>query len=378
MPDHFDVIVVGVGSMGSSTVYHLARRGLRVLGLEQFDVPHTRGAGHGFSRVIRMAYFEHPDYVPLLRKAYENWRAIETEAGTGILHVTGGVYMGTPTSELIEGSLRAQRAYQIDHQELTHTELSKLYPMFRLPEHYVGMYENAVGYVVPEQAISSYCIEAMNRGAVIHGHEPVLSWSAKPSSVTVTTPRATYHASRLVFTGGAWSDRLIQSLGVPLKVTRQVLGWVWPKRPETFAYGRFPVWMIDHGTGGQHYGFPMVKEVPGFKLAYHSVASVTDPDKVIRDPLPGDEETFRPLLRDMIPDADGPTLAIRTCLYTNSPDGHFIIDRHPEHDNVAIGCGFSGHGFKFVSVIGEVLADLAMNGRTKLPAGFLGLSRFKR
>jgi sarcosine oxidase len=378
MSNHYDVIVVGVGSMGSSTVYQLARRGLKVLGLEQFDVPHTRGAGHGFSRVIRLAYFEHPDYVPLLRRAYQNWREIEKTACASILNITGGVYMGKPKSDLIKGSLRAQKQYRIEHEELSHSDLGQRYPMFRLPRSYIGMYENAVGYVVPEQAISSYCIEALRRGATIHGHEPVLSWNSTNGSVTVTTARETYTADKLVFTGGAWSNRLIGELGIPLTVTRQVLGWVWPKKPENFKLGQFPVWMIDHGTGGQHYGFPMVKEVPGFKIAYHSTGSPTDPDKVNRDPQPGDEETFRPLLQNMIPDANGPTLAIRTCLYTNSPDGHFIIDKHPRHDNVMIACGFSGHGFKFVSVIGEVMADLAEHGSTTLPVGFLGLSRFNK
>ncbi len=377
MPTEFDVIVVGVGTMGSSTVYHLAKRGLKVLGLEQFDVPHARGAGHGHSRVIRMAYFEHPDYVPLLKRAYANWRTIEQDSGAAILHVTGGVYMGKPKSELIEGSLRAQKQYNIDHAELTHAQLADQYPMFRLPADYIGMYENAVGYVLPEQAISSYVIESLRRGATIHGHEPVLSWASDSSGVRVVTPKAQYTAKKLIFTSGAWSDRLVKDLGIPLKVTRQVLAWVWPKNPDLFQAGKLPVWMIDHGTGGQHYGFPMVKEIPGFKLAYHSLGSLTDPDKVIREPQPGDEETFRPLLQQMIPDADGPTLAIRTCIYTNSPDGHFILDNHPKHPNVSLACGFSGHGFKFASVIGEVMADLALHNKTTLPAQFLSLKRFR-
>ncbi|MCE9591502.1 MAG: N-methyl-L-tryptophan oxidase [Planctomycetes bacterium] len=376
MSDRFDVIVVGVGTMGSATAYQLARRGLRVLGLEQFDIPHTRGAGHGFSRVIRMAYWEHIDYVPLLRRAYEAWREIEADSGQAIMHITGGVYYGRPDSELITGSLRAQREHNIAHEQLSHRQLEERYPMFRTPKDYVGMYEDAVGFIVPEQSIASYCIGALSRGAELHGHEPVLSWSSTAEGVTVRTAKAEYSARKLVFSGGAWSDRLITDLGVKLVVSRQVLGWVWPKRPEIFQYGKLPVWMMDHGTGGVHYGFPMMPNVPGFKLAYHKVADAVNPDRVNRDPMPGDEETFRPLLRKMIPDADGPTLAIRTCLYTNSPDGHFILDTHPRHPNVAIACGFSGHGFKFASVIGEIMADLAMHGRTDLPIGFLGLNRF--
>lgn len=376
MSDLFDVIVVGLGSMGSATAYQLARRGVRVLGLEQFDIPHSRGAGHGYSRVIRLAYFEHPDYVPILRRAYDLWRQIEADSGQPILHVTGGVYLGKPDSELIAGSLRSQRLYNIEHEELTHRQLAERYPMFKPPPDYVGMYENAVGFVVPEQAIASHCIEAMNRGAELHGHEPVVSWTSDSQGVTVKTAKAQYRAKKLVFAGGAWSDRLVTDLGVKLVVTRQVLGWVWPRRPEVFQYGRFPVWMMDHGTGGQHYGFPMMPNVPGFKIAYHKPASPTTPETVCRDPMPGDEETFIPLINEMIPDAKGPTLAIRTCLYTNSPDSHFIIDLLPKHPNVAIACGFSGHGFKFASAVGQIMADLALEGRTELPIGFFSLKRF--
>jgi sarcosine oxidase len=232
------------------------------------------------------------------------------------------------------------------------------------------------GFLLPEKVIAAYAQIALRGGADLHGREAVVDWSTDSAGVTVRTSRAEYRAERLIFTGGAWSGKLLKDLGVELRVTRQVMGWVWPRTPDRFELGRLPVWAIDNPDGSLHYGFPMMAEVPGFKIAHHSPATLTDPDHVVRETLPGDEETFRRALARFLPEADGPTLALRTCLYTNSPDHHFIIDQHPASDRVMIACGFSGHGFKFASVIGEVLADLAMKGRTGLPVGFLGLGRF--
>ncbi len=223
----------------------------------------------------------------------------------------------------------------------------------------------------------------LRRGAELHGHEPVTGWEADNSGVRVQTARGEYRARHLIFCGGAWTDKLLRDLGVKLTVTRQVLGWVWPKRPELFELGRFPIWSLDapisdggKEISGQYYGVPMLPDNPGFKIALHRPMSPTDPNHVCRDMLPGDEETFRPLLRNVIPDADGPLLALRVCLYTNSPDSHFILDTHPSHPNVTLACGFSGHGFKFSSVIGQAMADLALDGRTSLPIEFLRLGRF--
>jgi sarcosine oxidase len=233
------------------------------------------------------------------------------------------------------------------------------------------------GFLLPERVVAAHANEAMKAGAELRGHEPVLGWSADARGVTVGTDRGEYRADHLVFCGGPWSGRLIADLGVRLMVTRQVLAWVWPPHPEPFQPGRLPVWAIDNADGTLHYGFPMQPDNPGFKIAHHGPGPATDPDEVARQPLPGDVETVRPALRRFLPDADGPLLALRVCLYTNSPDHHFIIDRHPAHDRVTIACGFSGHGFKFASVVGEVLADLAIKGSTDLPAQFLGLARFR-
>lgn len=376
--ESFDVIVVGVGAMGASACWELARRGVRVLGIEQFDIPNTRGSSHGFSRMIRMAYYEHPDYVPLLKRAYERWEMLEAASRQKILHVVGGLYMGRPDSEVIAGSLQAARQHGLPHEQLDRAAIQSRYPQFTLPADYVGLFEPQAGFLLPELAIASFVNQALLLGAEIHGNERVRDWRIESSGVIVQTTRGEYHADRIIFSGGAWSAKLLRDLDVTLTVTRQVLGWVWPKQPELFQFGALPVWAIDRPAESIWYGFPMMPDSPGFKIALHARGEACDPDRVNREIASADEETFRPCLREHVPSADGPVLSIRTCLYTNSPDSHFIIDRLPNQPRVTIACGFSGHGFKFAPVVGEILADLAMQGKTQLPAQFLELSRFSR
>ena len=373
----FDVIVVGLGAMGTSTCYRLAKRGVRVLGLEQFDIPHSLGSSTGFSRMIRMAYYEHPDYVPLLRRAYELWHELESDSGAKLLHLTGGLYLGAADFELISGSLQAARQHSLPHEVLATADLRKRFGQFHVPDDWVAIHEPNAGFLIPEKVIAAYADQAMQRGAQLHGREPVLEWSCAADGVTVRTSRDIYRGDHLVFCGGAWSGTLLADLGVNLRVTRQVQGWVWPREPAKFALGSFPVWAIGNPDGSLYYGFPMMPDNPGVKISLHAPGIDTDPDRVARETLPGDEQTFRPALQRFLPDADGPLLAMRTCLYTNSPDHHFIIDRHPHHQHVTFACGFSGHGFKFASVVGEVLADLTIDGKTNLPAQFLRLGRFK-
>lgn len=376
----YDVIVVGVGTMGAAACYQLARRGVRVLGLEQFDVPHGRGSHHGFSRMIRMAYFEHPDYGRLLKAAYDLWFELEAESGQKMLEVTGGLYMGRPDCDLVDRSRQAAEAQDLPHEMIGRRRLADEFECFRVPDEFVAFYENKAGFILPERAVAAFAELALRGGADLRGQEPVLKWTAEPGGVTVHTSRDTYAADRIIFCGGAWSCRLLGDIGVDLTVTRQVLGWVWPHRTECFSLGRFPVWAIEPDEAdpneGIYYGFPMMPDNPGFKIALHHRAGPTDPDQVCHEIQPGDEQTFRPALRKWIPAADGPLLSLRVCLYTNSSDGHFIIDRHPLHEHVLLACGFSGHGFKFAPVIGRILADLATQDRTSLPIEFLRLDRF--
>jgi len=375
-----DVIVIGVGAMGSSACMHLAQRGARVLGLERHAIPHDMGSSHGHSRMIRLVYSEHPDYVPLLRRAYELWHALEEATGRSLLRVTGGIYMGPPEGEFIAGARRAAQAHWLDHELIDRAELGRRFPQFRVPESFAGFWEPSAGYLIPEAVIAAQAEAALRAGAVLHAHESALDWAPDGAGYRVRTTRGVYTAGRLVFCGGAWAGKLVADLGVGVVATRQVLGWVWPRRPDLFEAGRLPVWAIDApqlDPPGLYYGFPMAGEVPGFKVARHAPGRAVDPDVVDRkDVALADEAEVRAVLRSCIPDADGPLLALRTCLYENSPDAHFIIDRHPAHPGVTVACGFSGHGFKFASVVGEVLADLALEGRTRHPIGFLGLGRF--
>jgi sarcosine oxidase len=385
----FDVIVVGVGSMGSAACLQLAKRGVRVLGLEQFAIPHGQGSHHGFSRMIRLAYFEHPDYVALLRRAYELWDALEAESQQKLLHLVGGLYLGRPDSELVTGSIEAARQFDLPHEVLDGDELRRRFPQFRVPKGAIAFYETKSGFLLPEAVVSTQAELAMRCGAELHGHEQVVEWKADARGVEVRTDRDTYRADRLLITAGAWSSRLLRDLGVELKVTRQTLAWFWPRQPELFAMGRFPCWALDlkprDEFRGVHYGFPMTPPAqgnPGLKAALHFPGQVCDPDRVGRHFTAADEAEIRSAIEEHLPAAAGPLLAGRVCLYTNSPDGHFILDRHPPTfpgaERVTVACGFSGHGFKFVSVVGEVLADMAMGRQPTPAAAFLGLSRFAK
>jgi len=381
----FDAIILGLGSMGSAAAFHLARRGVKVLGLEQHSIPHALGSHHGFSRMIRLAYFEHPDYVALLRRSYALWDELERESGQKLLHITGGLYLGRPDSELVTGSIRAAKEYNLPHEILDGDALRKRFPQFTVPEDSLAFYENKAGFLLPEAVVSTHAETAMRHGAELHGHEPAIEWKSTAAGVTVRTAKATYHAARLIIAAGAWTNDVLRDLGVELKVTRQAMAWFWPRQPEQFALGRFPSWALDlsprESFRGVHYGFPMAPPGmgnPGFKAALHWPDEGCNPATVDRTPRDSDAAEVRAAVERYIPAGAGPLLAARICLYTNSPDGHFIVDRHPLHDNVTLACGFSGHGFKFVSVMGEVLADLAMKGVSAQPVDFLRLKRFGR
>ena len=373
----YDAIVIGVGTMGASAALALARRGLRVLGLEQFDIPHAQGAHHGQSRMFRMSYYEHPDYVPLLRRSLELWRGLESESSQSLLHLTGAVYLGRPEGELVSRSAEAARIHGLPHELLSASALRDRYPQFAASHGYAAMAEEQAGFVVPERAVSAMASLAIQSGAELRAREGVLSWRRAGDEFEVSTSRGVYTSKRLIFTCGAWTSRLVKDLGIELLVTRQVMGWVDPPKPERFALDRFPCWAAEIDGGSVHYGFPILPWHPGLKVAHHFRGAQADPDAVDRSMSPADEADFRVGLQHLN-SAEGPTLSAAVCTYTNSPDSHFIIDRHPHATGVTIACGFSGHGFKFAPVVGEILAGLAVDGSTKLPAQFLGLRRFAR
>lgn len=362
--------------MGSATLHHLARRGLRVLGLEQFDIPHDFGSSHGINRIFRLAYYEHPSYVPLMLRARDLWRQLEAGADEKLVYVTGSVDAGPERGEVFAGSLTSCRIHGLDHEVLDSDALHGRFPGYRLPEEMKAVYQPEGGFLLSERCIIAHVREAVSAGAEVHAREAVVKWSVTAEGgVRVTTDRGSYEAARLVLTSGAWAGRLVPELASRAVPERQVLGWFQPGRREWFTPERFPVFNLA-AEEGRYYGFP-VFGIPGFKIGrYHHLEEKTDPDMVDRAVNAHDEEVLRVAVARYFPDADGPVMSLKTCLFTNSPDEHFIVDSLSAHPQVIVAAGFSGHGFKFASVIGEILADLAQDGHTGKDISMFRLSRF--
>jgi sarcosine oxidase len=373
---HYDVIVAGVGAMGSAAAYQLARRGRRVLGLERFDIPHAMGSSHGVNRIIRLAYFEHPLYVPLLRRAYELWRETEATFGEQLLHVTGGLDAGPPDGRVVSGSLAACREHGLAHELMDARETARRFPAYRLAEGHVANFQADAGFVMSERAIVAHVAMALAAGAEIHGREALTGWEPTAGGgVRVTTARGTYEAERLILSTGAWIGDHVPELTRLAVAERQVLGWFQPLKPAPFALGAFPVSIVETRFGSC-YQFP-VFGVPGFKIGlYNHLKESGHADALSREPTRADEDALRAVVREVFPDADGPTLALRCCLFTNTPDEHFVVDTLPGLPQVIVASPCSGHGFKFASVMGEVLADLATTGHSMHDLSLFRLARF--
>jgi sarcosine oxidase len=369
-----DVIVVGVGGMGSSTAYHLARRGVETLALEQFDLVHDRGSSHGSSRIIRLPYWEHPSYVPLVLRALELWRELEVVSGETLLATTGSIDAGPERSPMIQGSLAACRHHVLPYEYLTAAELRGRFPAFRLPERHVAVFQPNGGILIPEKCIAAYANAARSFGARIHTAERVIDWTSAGSVVRVRTELGEYESRCLVFTAGPWTPKLVGGLDM-ISVERQVMLWTEPTRPEWFQPSCFPVFYMQVDEG-RFYGFPL-HDIPAFKMGkYHHRMQEVDPDTVDRDVDATDEAVLREAIDKYFPDANGPTVKAKVCLFSNTRDEHFIIDVVHASPRVAVAAGFSGHGFKFCSVVGEILADLILDGRSRHDTSLFALRRF--
>lgn len=372
----YDVIVVGVGGMGSAACHHLARRGARVLGLERFDIPHAHGSSHGITRIIRLAYYEDPAYVPLLRRAFELWRALGEEVDERILVTTGSLDAGYEGSGVFEGSLASCLEHGLRHEVLTGTEVNRRFPGYRLPDAHRALFQPDGGFVLSERAIVAHVTLAQRHGADIRAREAVTGWSPLPGGgVRVTTTRGTYEAGRLVLSPGAWIGDFVPALTGIAVPERQVLGWFQPDDPGLFAPDRFPVLnlMVEEG---RYYLLP-VWGVPGLKIGlYHHRGETAHADAIRRDVDGEDEAILRRCIGRYFPRADGPTMALHACMFTNTPDEHFIIDALPGQEDVIVASPCSGHGYKFASVVGEILADLALSGRTGFDLSMFRLGRF--
>jgi len=370
--ERYDVVVVGVGGMGSAALYHLARRGKRVLGVERFDIPNDMGSSHGITRIIRLAYFEHSDYVPLLRRAYELWRELEREAGEQLLHITGIVEAG---ERIYEGALRSCSDHGLAHETIDGREIGRRFPGYQLPADLPVIFQRDGGFVLPERCIVAHVNGAIARGAVVRARERVLEWNEIENGVRVRTERGVVETERLVLTAGAWSQDVAKLPAGLVRGVRQALAWFQPKQPELFAPERLPVFNL--ALDGEHfYGFPAFG-IPGFKLGrYDHFGDGGDPDSISREPSMADEVPLRTFAERYFPEGAGPTIALKTCVFEPSPDEHFLIDRHPDAASAIVGAGFSGHGFKFCSVVGEILADLVVDGRTRYAIDLFRFDRF--
>ncbi len=360
--------------MGSAALYHLARRGLRVLGLEPFGVAHDRGSSHGQTRIIRKAYFEHPAYVPLLHRAYTLWGELEAIVGRQLFWRTGLLLSGPPGGPIIGGVERAGREHRLAIERLTPDEAAARFEGFSLPASDTVLFEPDAGFLRVEECVRAHVNAALMAGASLNIGRPVDSWSARGDEVIVRSGEAEYSTRSLVVTAGAWAGCLLSDAGFPLEVRRKVVFWYQPA-DDTYDLERgCPVYGFDTAEGFM-YGFPAI-DASGVKVAQHSGGrTVDDPGTVERGLLPGDEEPVRTFVQRYLPRLRPVPRQHSVCLYTMTPDEHFIIDRHPGHSNVVLAAGFSGHGFKFASVVGSILADLVEKGETGEPIAFLSATR---
>jgi sarcosine oxidase len=372
-----DVVVLGLGGMGSAAAAHLARRGAKVVGVEQFTPAHDRGSSHGDSRVIRQAYFEDPSYVPLLRHAYDLWNDLERD-DPGIFRLTGGLMLGRPDADVVAGSLASAREHDLPHEVLDAAEIRRRFPNFNPYDDEIGLYEATSGYVRPERTVREHVRRAVAAGADLRFEERALAWEADDSGVRVSTTSGSIEAERLVLAPGSWAPRLLADLDVPMRVTRQVVYWFRPGGdPASYEPGRQPIFIWNR-PGLHPYGFPCLDgpEV-GAKVGLHHHGGEVDPDHLDREVAQAEVDHISGVMRELLPSLAGTFVRAVVCMYTTTPDEHFLIGLHPAHPNVAVAAGFSGHGFKFVPVVGEVLADLVVEGATHHPIGLFDPTRFR-
>ncbi len=374
MPNDYDVIVAGLGAMGSAAAYHLAGSGQRVLGLDRFQPPHHFGSSHGLTRIIREAYFEHPFYVPLVQRAYELWADLEKRSGRELLLKTGGLMIGDPDGTLVQGARRSADEHALSHKILPTRELRDRFPLFNPMENMVGVWEPRAGILFPELAIQTHLELAARAGAEFRFNEPALSWKPDGGGVRVLTGKGGYSAGRLLFSAGAWMRPLLPDLNLPLSVERQVLYWFEPRSHRSqFQPECCPIFICEYEPSRFFYGFPDCGD--GVKVALHHQGEKAQPDEVRREPDIQEVEAMRQLLRRFLPTAEGRLRSTVVCLYTNTPDEHFILDRHPLHPQVIVFSPCSGHGFKFSPVIGEIAAHMLSD---RLPPFNLTLFKLRK
>eukprot|EP01035_Chromulina_nebulosa_P020848 gene20848-27019_t len=381
--DIYDCIVVGLGGHGSAACYHLANKGFKVLGIEQFENLHKQGSSHGFSRVIRQAYYEDPKYVPLMKRSFQLWRDLENyeinnkhsiypelQINENLLHMTGGLMIGHHSSKVVKGTLESVKQHNLLHEVLSKDEMSIRFPLFKLSSDEIAIYESEAGYLIPEQCISTHCHRATAFGAKLQYNEAMISWSNIDNNIIeVLTSKSTYRTKKLVLTVGAWAQSIYgNELSISLAIEKRILHWFEPTI-DSNLFKDLPIFIWDTLDGSNFYGFPKQSDIEGIKISFHSMNEI---DKMVaRHPNDLDREVkeieinnIRNAFRYRIPSLDGELLTSSTCMYTVTKDEHFIVDWHPKDSQVLLVSPCSGHGFKFCAVIGEIVSDLITNGHT--------------
>lgn len=372
----YDLIVIGVGGVGSAVVAHAARRKLTVLGLEQHSVPNRRGSSHGVTRILRVGLHEGPTYVPLVLRALELWHDLGKEIGTPIFHNNGSFDVAPPESPIFRGSKGACEKYDLPHEVLDAKETHRRFPGITPDAEMLAVHQPGSGFVLSEMAIEAHLNLALAAGAELHGHETVLAWEQRGEKYRVVTNRGSYESVSLVVATGAWAGRMLAPLGISIKPERQVVGWFQPKQnADLFRAAQMPSWIIDSATLGHFYGLP-IHGIPGFKLSKFFFGDIVDPAQPVLAAQPQEEEVMRVFLRRYFPDADGPVMSLAATFFENTPDRDFVIDRLPGHQNLWLAVGLSGHGYKYCSALGEVMVDLVTTGRSRFNLSPFLVSRF--
>ena len=371
----YDVIVAGLGAMGSAAAFHLAQQGARVLGLDRFRPPHDLGSSHGRTRIIREAYFEHTLYVPLVQRAYELWADLEKTSGRKLLLQTGGLMVGPPEGVLVTGARRSAEEHNLSHKILSAREVQQQFPALEPAPGMRAIWEPRAGILFPELVVQTHLELAEARGATLGLAEPVISWEPHDTGVCVITARGRYLARNLLLSAGAWLPTLIPDFKLPLSVERQVLCWFEPASSrEIFRPELCPIFIVEYASSRFFYGFPDLGD--GVKVALHHEGQSTQPDSIQREVNEQDTEAVRSLVTRFLPAAAGRLLSATVCMYTNTPDAHFIFGRHPQCPQVLIASPCSGHGFKFAAVIGEMAATVLSGGVPKFDLSLFRPERF--
>ena len=374
---HYECLVLGTGGVGSAALYQLAKRGIRALGIDRFLPGHDRGSSHGDTRIIRLAYLEHPSYVPLLRRAFELWDELEQLTGQQLYRETGFLQIGPSDGPTVQGALTSATQHGLTVEHVTAQEVMSRFPGFHVPESMSAVLDPRAGYLRVEPCVEAYANEATKLGAEIRSGESVLGWQSDGSGFVVTTDQQRYAAQRLIVTAGAWAADLLKDTNISLEVRRKSLFWYETDQEAYSVESGCPTYFYET-PAGEFYGFPKIDE-NGLKVAEHTGGQpVADPLALDRDIDAEDQERIENFLKEYMPGITATCRKHVTCMYTMSPDGHFIIDQHPEHAQVAYAAGLSGHGFKFVNVLAEALVDLALTETTALPIDFLSSKRFSK